>query len=76
MVNNQGQRSLKSAIKMFPGFGWIETQRSKFGPIFSNKVHKKLQVSRYVNDKSYSPIFIFFDEKKNQKVLANFDIEN
>ena len=29
----------KTAIKMFRGFGWIETQRSKFWPIFRNKVH-------------------------------------
>ena len=37
-VNKQGQRFMKMAIKMFLVFGWIETQRSKFGPIFSNKV--------------------------------------
>ena len=48
---------MKTAIKMFPGFGWIETQRTKFGPIFNNKVHQKLQLSKYVNNKSCSHIF-------------------
>ena len=57
---------------MFPGFGWIETQRTKFGPIFNNKVHQKLQLSKYVNNKSCSPISIFFNEKKIQKDSADF----
>jgi hypothetical protein len=43
-VNKQGQRSMKTAIKMFPGFRWIETRRSKFGPIFSNKSTLKITV--------------------------------
>ena len=62
--------------KMFPGFGWIETRRSKFGPIFSDKVHQRLQLSKYVNNKSCSPIFIFFNEKKVRKFRLIFDIEN
>ena len=49
-MNKQGQRSMKMSVKMFPGFGWIETQRSKFAKIrvfrvdyfdFSNKRLKK-----------------------------------
>ena len=70
-MNKEGQRSMKTAIKMFSGFGSLETRRVKFGPIFSNKVHKKLQLSKYVNDKSCSPIFIYFNEK-NQKDSVNF----
>ena len=47
MVNKQGQRSMNMA---------------KFGFIFSDKVHSKLQLSKYVNNKSCSPIFEFFNE--------------
>ena len=32
-MNKTGQRSMKTAIKMFPGFGWIENRRSKFAKI-------------------------------------------
>ena len=32
-MNKQGQRSMKIAIKMFLGFGWIETRRSKIAKI-------------------------------------------
>ena len=35
LVNKQE----KKKKKMFPGFGWSETRRSKFEPIFSDKVH-------------------------------------
>ena len=55
-------RSKKMALEMFLGFGWIETPRSKFGPIFSNI------------DKSFSPIFMFFNEKKS-KIWQIFVIE-
>ena len=57
---------------MFLGFGWIVTQRSKFGPIFSNKAHKKIKVIKNVNDKSCSPTFILFNEKEIQKDSADF----
>ena len=33
MVNKQGQMSMKTDIKMFLGFGWIETRRSKIAKI-------------------------------------------
>jgi hypothetical protein len=65
--NNQGQRSMKMAIKMVSGFGSIETRRSKFGPIISIKVLK------YVSNKSCSPIFIFFNEKI-KKIVLIFDV--
>ena len=38
VVNNQGQMSMKMAIKIFLGFGWIETRRSKFGHIFDREL--------------------------------------
>ena len=63
------------SIKMFPRFGWIETRRSKFGPIFSNKV----QLSKYVNNKSCFHVFIFSYssmEKIRNIRSADFDIEN
>jgi hypothetical protein len=44
VVIKQGRRSMKMAIKMLPGFGWIETRRSKFGPIFSNTCALKITV--------------------------------
>ena len=75
-MNNQDQSSMKMAIKMFSGFRSSETQRSKFGPIFSNKVREKLLLSKYVNNKNCSPIFIFFNEKKTKKFRLIFDIEN
>ena len=33
MVNKQGQMSMKTDIKMFLEFGWIETRRSKIAKI-------------------------------------------
>ena len=53
---------MKTAIKMFLGFRSIETERSKFWPIFSNKVHYQ---NTYVNNSICSPIFIFFNKKKS-----------
>ena len=44
VVNKHGQKSMNMAIKMFSGLRLIETQRSKFGPIFCNKVHWKITV--------------------------------
>ena len=40
MVNKQEARPkvFENGRKNFQGVGWIETQRSKLGPIFSNKV--------------------------------------
>ena len=38
MVNKQGQMSMKTDIKMFLGFGWIETRRSKIVKIRVFKV--------------------------------------
>ena len=67
-MNNQGQRSMKMAIKMVSEFGSIETRRSKCGPIISNKV------SKYVNNKRFSPIFIFFNNKII-KIRLIFEIE-
>ena len=32
-MNKEGQRSMKTAMNMFPGFGWIETRRSKIAKI-------------------------------------------
>ena len=66
---------MNMAIKMFPGYGWIETRRSKFWPIFSNKVHSKLKLSKYLDNKSCSSIFIFCNEKKIRKMQLIFDIE-
>jgi hypothetical protein len=63
------------AIKMFMGFELIVTRRSKFGLIFSNKVHLKLQLSKYVNNKSHSSNYKFFSEKKIRKIWLIFDIE-
>ena len=61
---------------MLPGFGWIETGRLKFWPIFNNKVHQKLQLSKYVSYKTFSPISISFNEKKIRKIWLIFDVEN
>ena len=33
VVNKQGLRSMKMATKMLPGFGWIETRKSKIAKI-------------------------------------------
>ena len=33
VVNKQGLRSMKTATKMFPGFGLIETRKSKIAKI-------------------------------------------
>jgi hypothetical protein len=52
MVNRQGQRSKKKAIKCssdWVGFG-IKCQN--LGAFLENKVHKKSKLSKYVNDKS------------------------
>ena len=38
VVNKQGQMSMKTDIKMFLGFGWIETRRSKIAKIRVFKV--------------------------------------
>ena len=37
---------------------------SKFGVFLENEVHWKSKLSKYVNDKSWPPIFVFFNEKK------------
>ena len=37
-VEKARPRSMKTAIKIFPGFGWIETRRSKFAKIRVFKV--------------------------------------
>ena len=47
----------------------------------SHKVQSKLQLSKYVKNKSCSPNFIFFNEKKYQKDSTDFwhkknDFEN
>ena len=63
-MNKQGQRSTKEAIEMFSVFRSIETQRSKFRPISSNKS----QLSKYVNNTSCSPIFIFFNDLWHRKM--------
>ena len=55
---------MKMTIKMFPGFGWIETLRSKFGPILTNKV--PILIITVVLLFSYSSM------KKNQKDSADF----
>ena len=57
MVNKQGQK------RKIPGFGYSENQKSKFEPIFSNKVHKKLQLSKYAINKICSPTFILCNGK-------------
>jgi hypothetical protein len=43
------------------------------GLILVNKVHPKLNFSKYVNNKKCDPKMIFFTEKFSKKV---FDIEN
>ena len=44
VVNKHGQKSMNMAIKMFSGLRLIETQRSKFGPIFCNKCRGEYSV--------------------------------
>ena len=66
---------MKVAIKMFQRFELIEARRSKFGHIFSNKVYQNSQLPKYVNNKSCSPIYIFFNEKKFRKIRMIFEIE-
>ena len=44
VVNKKGQRSMKTAIKMFLGLRSLESWRSNIGPLFSNKVQWKLQL--------------------------------
>ena len=50
-------------------FGFIGL--SKIGHHFSNKVIKKLILSKHVNNKKCAPKLVFFNEKKNKR-LDNF----
>ena len=49
MVNKQGLRSMKTAIKMFPEFGWIEARKSKISKIQSFKNFELFKNSKIQN---------------------------
>ena len=48
MVNKQGQMSMKTDIKMFLGFGWIETRRSKIAKIRVFKGYNFLGQNKHI----------------------------
>ena len=72
---------MKTAIKMFPGFGWIETRRSKFEKIRVFKVDPFNLLSFLVPKlRSVTPIYFFFsfgskinkfEQKKSEKNKIN-----
>jgi hypothetical protein len=63
---------MKMAIKMYPGFGWIETRGQNLGPFLVIRYINNYSYEKYVNNKSCFPIFISFNEEKNQKDSADF----
>ena len=78
MVNKQGQRSMKTAIKMFSGFGSIRKRRSKFAKIRVFKVDNfnlplflvpKLR-SVAQNEWKKHPDIFFYPWFKNKRVWA------
>jgi hypothetical protein len=55
---------------------WINGELSKKGHNFSNKVIKKLILSKNVNKKKVLLIWYFSMKKKLRKIWMIFDIEN
>ena len=51
---------------------WFGIERQNLGAYLESKVHWKSNLSKYGINKSLSPIFVFFNEKKNCKDSADF----
>ena len=67
-MNKQGQSSMKMAIKMFPGFGWIETRRSKFGPFL---VIEYIKNCSYQNISIIKVVLLFLYYSMKRKIQKN-----
>jgi hypothetical protein len=65
---------MKTAIKMFPEFGWIETQRSQFGPFLVIKYIKNYSYQNMSIIKVIRP-FLYSSMKKIRKIQLIFDLE-
>ena len=48
VVNKQGQRSMKTAIKCSSNLAWFGIERHNLGAFLENKVHLKSRLSKYV----------------------------
>ena len=59
--NQHTQRKLLNFEK------WCNDELSKIGHTFSNKVIKKLMLSKNVNNRKCAPKLIFFNEKRIEK---------
>ena len=57
---------MKTAIKYFWPFYRFRIEGQKLGPILVTKL------SKYVNNKSLAPFFIFFNEKRIEKDSVDF----
>ena len=53
-------------------FSWFGIERQNLGTFLENKVHWKSKLSKYVINKSLSPIFVFFNEFFFCKDSADF----
>ena len=52
-------------------------KHQNLGAYLENKVYRKSKLSKYGINKSLSPTFVFFNEKRNsKKILSIFDFEN
>ena len=69
-------------ISHFPKLlaAWIDlpsfATSSKIWPNFSNKVIKKLILSKHANNKKCASKFVFFNEKKIREIQIIFDVDN
>ena len=66
---------MKTAIKCCQDLLQFGIEGQNMGLFLVIKYIKNMYLSKYVNNKSLSPIFIFFNEKKFRKIQLIFDIE-
>ena len=72
MVNKQGQKSMRTAIKVFQEFGWMRLEVQNLGPFLVIKYTKDYSHQNMLIIKVVLLFFLLFNEKKGLKDCADF----